>query len=371
MITLSLRRDWPTVSGDTASDELRLTDLGEREIFAQLLRPRYGDTPGFGDDCAVLPRVRFDGGELVATTDNCPAPLVDRLGEQDPFHTGWLLVTVNLSDLAAAGATPLGLVVNYTLPRQTTVRDFRRLLDGVDACAAHHHTAVVGGDLRDGDTLQLSATAIGQCAPNRRLGRRGGVAGDRLLLVGSPGYLWAYALLVHGQARLSTAETAAVRHRAHHPTAQLSAGRLLAESGIARAAMDVSDGLYTTVRTICETNQLGASIHTDLRLDSVLTKVCEQSGVRPFDLAQTWGDWGLVAVVRERDVETIVGKLAADSIAAQEIGTLVTPADGLTLESAGDHVPWRGTEHERFTAMSWDSSKFDMWRAQLIDSPAT
>lgn len=359
------------MSGDTASDERRLADLGEREILAQVLQPRYRDTVGFGDDCAVLSQAPFDRGELVATTDNCPAPLVDRLGERDLFNTGWLLVTVNLSDLAAAGATPLGLVVNYTLPRQTTVRDFRRLLDGVDACAAHHHTAVVGGDLRDGDTLQLSATAIGQCAPDRRLGRRGGGAGDRLLLIGSPGYLWAYALLAGGQARLSSAEAAEIRHRAQRPTAQLPAGRLLAESGLAVAAMDVSDGLYATVRTICEINQLGASVHTDLRLDPVLTKVCEQAGIHPFDLAQTWGDWGLVAVVRERDVETAIAKVAADSIAAQEIGTLVEAADGLTLESGGDRVPWRGTAHERFTAMSWDNSKFDVWRAHLTGAPET
>lgn len=342
-------------------DDRPLAELGEREILATVLRPRYQDTVGFGDDCVVLPRAGFDGGELVATTDNCPAPLVDKLGERDLFRTGWLLVTVNLSDLAAAGATPLGLVMNYTLPGHTKVRELRRLLDGVDACAARHNTAVVGGDLRDGDTMQLSATAIGQCVAGRRLGRRGGVVGDRLLLIGSPGYLWAHALLVGGQARLPHPAADDVRERAHRPMAQLVAGRLLAQSGLTRAAMDVSDGLYATVRTICETNQLGAVVHTDVRLDPVLTEVCAQSGVRPFDLAQTWGDWGLVAVVGAADVATVVAKLAVESIPAQVIGTLV--AEGLTLTSG---EPWHGTAHERFTAMSWDSSKFDQWRARLI-----
>jgi thiamine-monophosphate kinase len=60
--------------------------------------------------------------------------------------------------------------VNYTLPKLTTVYNFRRLLDGVDACTAAHRTTVVGGDLRDGDTIELSATAVGQCMAGGQAG---------------------------------------------------------------------------------------------------------------------------------------------------------------------------------------------------------
>jgi thiamine-monophosphate kinase len=111
-------------------------------------------------------------------------------------------------------SVPLGLGVNYTLPKLTTVYNFRRLLDGVDACTAAHRTKVVGGDLRDGDTIELSATAVGQCMAGARLGRTGASIGARLL-VGSPGYLWASALLASGQATLSGCFGRPVRHRAH------------------------------------------------------------------------------------------------------------------------------------------------------------
>jgi thiamine-monophosphate kinase len=75
--------------------------------------------------------------------------------------------------------------VNYTLPKLTTVYNFRRLLGGVEACTAAHRTKVVGGDLRDGDTIELPATAVGQCMAGARLGRTGASIRDRLL-VGSP-----------------------------------------------------------------------------------------------------------------------------------------------------------------------------------------
>jgi thiamine-monophosphate kinase len=334
------------MSGTT---ELRLDDLGERGIQERVLRPRYGGTEGFGDDSALLGTVNAPC-ELVATTDSCPAPLVDLLCEPDLCHSGWLLATVNLSDLAAAGAEPLGLVVNYTLPKRTTVREFERLLDGVDDCCAAHGTKVAGGDIRDGEVVQLTATAVGRCVPGRRLRRSGARAGDRLLLVGSPGYLWAAALLKTGQATLPAPEREQIWRRACRPMAQLKAGRLLAATGLVRAAMDVSDGLFATVRTLCEANGLGAAVTGEFELDGPVADVARQSGLRPFDLAQTWGDWGLVVASRVADVAMVSSVLRGEGVAVQEIGAL-TADPGIT--AGAENAPWHGIAQERFSAGSW------------------
>jgi thiamine-monophosphate kinase len=330
------------MSGTT---ELCLGDLGERGIQEKVLRPRYGDTEGFGDDSAFLAKVERPS-ELVATTDSCPAPVVDLLREPDLFNAGWLLATINLSDLAAAGAEPLGLVVNYTLPKTTTVAAFERLLDGVDACCREHRTKVAGGDIRDGAVVQLTATAIGRCAPGSRLRRSGAKAGDRLVLVGSPGYLWAAALLETGRATLPAPARDEIWERACRPTAQLKAGQVLAKAGHARVAMDVSDGLFATVRTLCEANGLGATVTGEFELDEPVAEVAAQCGVLPFDLAQTWGDWGLVVVAE--DAGLVEKTLYAEGIAAQEIGTL-TADTGITKGTA----PWDGIAQERFSASSW------------------
>ncbi|HKN96080.1 MAG TPA: thiamine-phosphate kinase [Pseudonocardiaceae bacterium] len=345
-----------------------LGELGERSILADVLAPRYRDVAGFGDDCALL-GVPAGGGELVATTDSCPTPLVAQLGDTDPYHAGWLLVTINLSDLAAAGASPLGLVVNYTLPPDTSVADFERLLDGVDDCAAEHHTSVVGGDLRDGPRTQLSATAVGQCAPGCRVRRRGASVGDRLLLVGSPGYLWAEALVAGGRITLPANDADLLAERARRPKAQLVAGRLLAEGGFARAAMDVSDGLFASVRTLCEVNGVGARLTEDVRLDPVPAEVCRQAGVRPFDLAATWGDWCLLVAVGEADVATARAKLTAEGCAAQIVGRLVDAGSGITLVTGGRTVPWQGVAQERFSPRSWHGGDLAGWFAAML--PAT
>lgn len=132
--------------------------------------------------------------------------------------------------------------------------------------------------------------------------------------------------------------------------AQLKAGQLLATTGLARAAMDVSDGLFATVRTLCEANGLGAAVSSEFELDELLAEVAGQTGLHPFDLAQTWGDWGLVVAVWAEDVELVQKTLREEGVVAQEIGTL-TADMGLTL--GPEAAPWLGIAQERFSASSW------------------
>ena len=312
----------------------------------EVLRPRYGGTEGFGDDSAFL--AKLDEAERTRRDDRqLPEPRWSTSSRApDLYHAGWLLATINLSDLAAAGAEPLGLLVNYTLPKTTTVAAFERLLDGVDDCCAAHETKVVGGDLRDGAATQLTATAVGRCAPGSRLRRSGAKAGDRLLLVGSPGYLWAAALLETGRATLPAPARDEIWQRACRPMAQLKAGQALARAGHARTAMDVSDGLFATVRTLCEANGLGAVVTGEFDLDEPVAEVAAQCGVRPFDLAETWGDWGLVVVAE--DAGQVKKTLYEEGIAVQDIGRL-TADTGITKGTA----PWQGIAQERFSAGSW------------------
>src|SRR5437868_5550458 len=122
-----------------------LGDLGERTIIREILAPRYSPAAeSFGDDCVAIAHAQ---GFVIITTDPCPPPMAMQVGFPDLLYRGWLLATINLSDLAAAGARPLGLLTSLQLPATTPTEDFERLLDGIDECCAEHGTAVLGGNL--------------------------------------------------------------------------------------------------------------------------------------------------------------------------------------------------------------------------------
>jgi thiamine-monophosphate kinase len=346
------------------STDQSLDSLGERRLVTEILGRRYGSSPAFGDDCALVPLEGVGDVELVATTDPCPAPLVATLGWDDLFYTGWLLATINLSDLAAAGADPVGLLVSYVLPGNLGVVQFERLLSGVDDCCALHGTRVLGGNLGDGPRVHLTATAIGRCRRGQRFSRRGVRAGDVLLLVGSPGYLWATALVCQGHASLPGEDQQALFERALRPRAQTGASRALAAGGLVRAAIDISDGLYAGVRTLCDANGLGARLAPDVHLDAPVAAVCRQADVDAFALAQLWGDWTLLVAVAPDVLDEARSAVARSGSDSHVLGTFTEAAD-IVLDQSDGTRPWTGVESERFTPSSWRDDLVSTYITQL------
>lgn len=334
-----------------------MASFGERKLAAEMLAKRYSHTAGFGDDCAVIPRLPAGPFELVATTDPCPDPLVAALGWDRRYYQGWLLGTINFSDLAAAGADPLGLVVSYLVPRDLPVDDLGDLIDGVDDCCRAHGSEVIGGNLGDFPVMQLTATAIGACPAGQRLSRAGARPGDVLLLVGPCGYLWSAALLSKRYARLSKAEEKQVADRALLPVAQLKAGRLLAAAGLATAAIDNSDGLFASVETLCRASRVQAVVDADAPfLDPLPSRVCALAGVDPFALGQLWGDWTLLVAVAQDAADRAISLLGENGVACHRIGFLRAGTHSV-LRRDGSESRWQGTDPERFTERSWDASK--------------
>jgi thiamine-monophosphate kinase len=346
---------WPT-----------LASFGERRLIAEVLGSRYRTTVSFGDDCAVVPQLPAGPFELVATTDPCPEPLVASLGWKDLYYQGWLLGTINFSDLAAAGAEPLGLLVSYMLPESLAVTDLERIMDGVDDCCREHGSQVIGGNLGDAGSVQLTATAIGACVPGKRLSRKGARAGDSILLVGSPGYLWSAALLRGGYAHLPSAGEQEVFERALKPVAQLRAGRLLAMADLVHAAIDVSDGLYPSVQALAVDNGIGAIIDANSPvLDALPEAICLQAGVDPFAMTQLWGDWTLVVAVDDKAVGKTIEMLTDANISCHKIGVFQDKQE-IILKRNNESILWPGADTERFTSSSWKQSKISDYIDRLV-----
>jgi thiamine-monophosphate kinase len=335
-----------------------LARLGERRLVTEVLASRYKATASFGDDCAVVPELPSGAFELVATTDPCPEPLVGLLDFEDlDYYQGWLLATINLSDLAAAGAAPLGLLVSYQLPEGMRLSEFTQLMDGVDDCCAAHGCSVIGGNLTDAPAVQLTATALGACASGRRLSRRGAQPGDALLLVGSPGYLWSAALLKLGYAQLDSDSEGRVFERALRPMAQVRAGQLLAARDDVHAAIDISDGLYPSVESLCARSRVGAVIMPDAPvLDALPLEVCSQAGVDPFAMVQLWGDWTLLIAVESSKAAEITQAVRSAGIGCALIGHAQSDP-GVFLDQSGQLSRWHGRDAERFTESSWNKAK--------------
>jgi thiamine-monophosphate kinase len=220
-----------------------LSDLGELGLLAEL--ERRGLASGLDADGAVL-----DDG-LVATTDLLVEGVHFRREWTSWRDLGFKAAAVNLSDLAALGAEPLGLLVGLAAPPDTAAWVVVELYEGL----AEGRAAVVGGDLTAAPEIVVSVTALGRS--DRIPGRAGAIPGDLLVVTGELGAAAAglYAL-DHG---LEGFDELVQRHR--RPPIRLEEGRWLSRS--AHALVDLSDGLLADARRIADRSQCRLVIDVD------------------------------------------------------------------------------------------------------------
>jgi thiamine-monophosphate kinase len=227
--------------------------LGEFELIRRFFeRPPKRALLGIGDDCALLAAPARHAA-LAVTTDML---VCDRhfLADAPPASIGHKALAVNLSDLAAMGATPVGFTLALALPQvdEAWLAEFSA---GLLALASAAGCELLGGDTTRGP-LTISITAIGEVPPHAALRREAAQAGDDVWVSGSLG---AAALAVReALAGRPLPEAHPARIRMERPQARLSLG--LALRSLAHAAIDVSDGLISDLGHICERSRLGADI---------------------------------------------------------------------------------------------------------------
>jgi len=240
---------------------------------------------GIDDDAAVLQPA--PGTQLVATTDNLVAGrhFVDK-GDNAATaeEIGHLALAVNLSDLAAMGATPRWCLLTLTLPEADSAW-LREFLNGFLALAAEHHCALVGGNIARGP-LNIGVTALGEVPAGKFATRSGARPGQRIVVTGTLG---------DAAAGLTLARPPGdpLRERLLQPVPRIAAGLELAE--IADALIDISDGLLADLAHMI--GELGAEIHCNqLPTSSALAEALPDDRER-WLLQFAGGDYELLAVV--------------------------------------------------------------------------
>ena len=204
---------------------------------------------GIGDDAALLQLP--PGHELVLSTDTLVAG-VHFPAESAAADIGWKALAVNLSDLAAMGATPAWVTLALTLP-EPDADWLDAFLDGFCELAAEHEVALVGGDTTRGP-LSITIAAHGFVPAGQALRRDGAGANDDVWVTGTLGDA-AGALR---QWRGHGLQSAKLRYRLDRPTPRIAAGIALRE--LASAAIDLSDGLEADLGHVLRRSGLGAEL---------------------------------------------------------------------------------------------------------------
>lgn len=318
------------------------------------LAPREDVLLGIGDDAALLQPPA--GQQLVVATDTLNRG-VHFAEDAAPADIGWKALAVNLSDLAAMGASPAWCTLSLSLPAEAgfeTEVFVDGFLDGFVALAAEHRVALVGGDTTRG-ALSVCVTVLGFVEPGAASRRDAAQAGDEIWVTGTLGDA-AAALALAGIAPYREAavrccagdpatDNQRLRERLQRPTPRVRAGRAL--RGLAHAAIDVSDGLLADLGHVCSASGLGALVEAGaLPTSPALAAACE--GSARWGLQLSGGDdYELCFSAAPAQREAIAQALAAVDTPATVIGR-IEAEPGLRVR-APDGSAWqpsrRGYQH--------------------------
>jgi thiamine-monophosphate kinase len=316
-------------------------ELTEEALLDAIRRVLSGAGPevrvGVGDDAAVLAPT---GGELVITTDVSVEGVHFARQRTAARDVGYKAIVVNVSDIAAMGASPRAAVCALVLPPDVGAAWVMELFGGMREACDEYALWLVGGDLSRGRDASIAVTVTGEVAPGRAVLRSGAHAGDRVVVTGELGGSAAGLRLSAAPAKPTELELALVR-RHLRPVARVGEGGVLAAHG-ATAMMDVSDGLAIDLSRLAAASGTGATV--------VLGDVPVAGGATLDDALDGGEDYELLATIPDdAAVEAARMELKeAFGVPLTEIGRIVD-GGGLTgVEADGTERPLEATGWDHF-----------------------
>lgn len=303
-----------------------LGQLGEFELISRIAARAAGlGTPeivvGIGDDAAILRPRR--GEDLVVSTDALVENTHFCWDNQAPATIGRRALLVNLSDLAAMGARPVGFTLALAAPPSLEIARIDAFLTGLLREAKTHACPLVGGNLSRARETCLTLTVVGAVKRGRALLRGSARPGDRIFVTGTLG--GAALALANSQLRGGKLR--------HLPTPRIAAGRALARMTRPGACIDLSDGFEADLDHVLQASGVGAAIDTArIPLPRGFLTACAKRKLDPIQTAIRAGeDYELLFTLRpsaaKRTTEAALSKRLGARVS--EVGC-ITKSRGVT-----------------------------------------
>ena len=237
--------------------------MTEFDLIARYFtRPVKKAALGVGDDCAII---NSSPGMQLAISSDMLVEGQHFFSDVSPYSLGHKALAVNLSDLAACGATPVGFTLALALPRvdEAWLQEFS---SGLWALADAHGCELLGGDTTQGP-LNICITVFGEVPRGRALLRSGAQVDDDIYVSGMLGDARLALDALQGKIELPREILAQARQRLELPTPRVALGTAL--RGVATSSIDISDGLVGDLGHILKASGVGAQIDTDITMNLI------------------------------------------------------------------------------------------------------
>ncbi len=314
--------------------EVKLGSIGERAIIERIRRMYGYGWPD--DDCFYF----ADGKRYILLKTDSISASSHMPDSADPERIGYFLAAINLSDIAAMGGTPRYFMTALTMPRSTKLSYLGAVERGISRCLSRYKTRMGGGDLKEGREMNFAGIAVGDVDRNRMIRRNGARAGDLLCVTGRLGknaagyYMWKETGQKKWANMLLDVEP------------RIREGLALHEIG-ATSAIDLSDGVYSSISQLRRINKIGFEIEfSRLPLSREALGAAKRLGIGIEELALNFGgEYELMFTLPENRYERAREYMKKRGMEMTMIGRVTKTESILIKDGRRISIKSRGYEH--------------------------
>ncbi len=304
---------------------MKVSEAGERAIVKRI--KELLDTDAIGDDCAFLE----DGRDYLLVTTDMLHRNTDFPREMTPWQIGYMSTAVNLSDIAAKGGRPTGVLFSIGLPDELDLKFVEEIYRGMKACASKYGTEIIGGDTDQHEELTIVGIALGRVNKKIALRRIGAKAGDLIAVTGNLGTCGAGMRIVIQGVKVPEKAYRKIVKKFFQPEPRINEGRKLAKSRALTSMMDISDGLAMSLYELHRANkgEVGFKVYAEKIPILKETKLAAKDEADMIDLAvYTGGDFELLFTINPAKLNeakkackfTVIGEITQKGIILEHNG---------------------------------------------------
>ncbi len=301
----------------------KISDIGEKGLIKRILNKNIesGFNSTFLDNFSL--KSLKDDAALINLGDQYLVATSDMLFKSTHFpdemsynQIGKKVVTVNVSDLAAMGAKPIGIIISMGLPRDMLLDEFEEMIEGILEMCLNYDMKLIGGDTNEAPDLTLCGTCLGIVQKENVLMKDGALPGDIIAVTGPVGLAAAGFEVLFNETKFQNLKPEDKDHLlkpALNPKARVNEGILLAESGFITSATDITDGIVSEIDELINAGdcKIGVILNEEmLPIPEEVLEVAGKTGKDPLELALYYGeDFELLLTVKKDVFKQIEQKI--------------------------------------------------------------
>jgi thiamine-monophosphate kinase len=315
---------------------MKARELGERKLIELLTEHLYRNPAvlsGAGEDDAALLKFR---GKVFAITSDIMFRSTHFPSRMKPQQIGRKIAVANLSDLAAVGAKPVGMLFSFGIPPNLELNFLKQIINGINSTCLEYNAPFVGGDTKKAKELTICGVGFGEVfgKPLRRCNAR---RGDVVAVTGEIGNAFLGLMIAVGYREVGYEK---LLDAFLNPTARVAEGTAIANSKFRAAGMDVTDGLLFSAGEIARMSRVCLSLHSEkIPISKEAEEFAKKLKIGKELLLNAGEDYELIITVAESNFKSLQRRINKVGGKLTEIGEVVEGSgvllDGKKIKTNG------------------------------------